>query len=158
MKKKFTYILYDFFDGDTENPTKMVFDRQLKTDEELKFDGVTYKVIEADFFDKHGTAVIRMTRYRIPDTSTQFVHKCPVKKKHMEKLDRDDVIKLEKKFGKKGAAKRVKQWKNGRTKMQSYNRIETTCPLCECVFYKKHNTIPDEVTVDGVMNKKQLVK
>jgi len=158
MKQQFTYVLYDFFDENTEHPIKMKFDHKLVAGEELDFNDVTYTVAEADFFEKHGTAVTRMTRYKIPDTATQFVHKCPVKKKHMEKLDQDDVIKLEKQFGKDGAAKRVKAWKAGRAKMRSYNKYETKCPLCECVFYKDHNTIPDEVTVDGVMKKKKLTK
>jgi len=76
----------------------------------------------------------------------------------MEKLDREDVLKLEDKFGKDGAAKKITAWKAGRTKMNSHNKLESRCPLCECVFWKNRNIVPETVVVDGVMKKQGLRK
>lgn len=158
------YILYDYFDGDTSNPVTCEFKSTLVQGQILKRNGVTYCVEKCDYWgvninkEYEGVAILRMTRYRISDTNTQFIHKCPVRKKSSEKLDRDDVLKLEKRFGKVGAEKKIKAWKKGRTKMQSYNKLETTCPLCGCVFYKKHNSVPDTVQIDGVMKKRKLKK
>ena len=163
---KYHYTLYDFFDDNTDNGIVRAFKEKLTDGQELKQDGVTYQVDQCDYWgpdnpmgkEPFGTAVFRMTRYLIPDTSTQFIHKCPAKKKAMEKMDNDDVVKLQEQHGKVGAEKRIKAWKQGRTKMQSYNRLELRCPLCKCIFYKKNNQVPDSVTVDGVMGKKELRK
>ncbi len=156
----YRYTLYDYYDVNTENGKEMSFTLQLTIGQKIRKDNVTYKILECDYWGDgkstsgkaYGRAIIQMTRYKIPDSATQFIHKCPAKKKAMEKIDADDVIKLEKKFGKKGAAKRIKSWKAGRAKLQSYNKLETKCPMCGCVFYKKHNTVPDVVYIDGVMN------
>jgi len=154
----FNYTLFDYFDGDTENSRDMEFATKLKTGQTFKKSKVVYRVEECDHWDGKGTAIIRMIRYQIPDTATQFVHKCPVKKSHMEKLDKDDVLKMEKAYGKEDAARKIKQWKSGRVKMQSHNKLEIKCPLCECVFWKKNNAVPETVTIDGVMKKKGLKK
>jgi len=154
----YNYLLFDYFDGETENGREMKFKDRLKCGQEFKKNKVVYRVEECDYWNRHGTAIIRMVRYQIPDTATQFVHKCPVKKSHMEKLDKGDVLKMEKVYGKEDAARKIKQWKTGRVKMQSHNKLEIKCPLCECVFWKKHNAVPETVTVDGVMRNKVLKK
>lgn len=154
----FKYELVDYFDERTENTIKKVFKKKLVAGQQIEKNDVVYIIEDADWWPdtRKGKAIIRMVRYKIPNTATSFVHKCPAKKKAMEKLDSDDVIKIEKKYGKKGAAKRIKQWKAGRAKLNSHNKIETQCPLCDCVFWKEKNEVPETVVVDGVMNKKRL--
>lgn len=156
--KNFKYELIDFFDDKTENAIIHTFKKKLVVGETFKKDDVVYEIEDADWWHdrRKGKAIIRMVRYRIPNTATQFVHKCPAKKKAMEKLDKDDILQIEKKYGKKGAEKRIKQWKAGRTKMNSHNKVEIKCPLCKCVFWKEKNEVPEAVTIDGVMNKKVL--
>jgi len=153
--KKFKYELIDFFDDKTENVITRAFKKKLVVGQTFEKNDVVYSVEDSDWFSdrRKGKAIIRMVRYRIPNTATQFVHKCPAKKKAMEKLDSDDVLQIEKKYGKAGAKKRIKQWKAGRTKMNSHNRVETQCPLCECVFWKEKSEVPETVVIDGVMNK-----
>jgi len=156
----FNYLLHDYFsEGDA--PIKRGFKKKLLFGSQFTINDVTYLVEHVEHYevdDCDGKALIRMVRYKIPDTSTQFVHKCPVKKDAMEKLDRDDIVKLEQKLGKKRAAKRIEAWKTGRTKMQSYNKLEKKCPLCECIFWKENNLVPETVIVDGVMHKQRLRK
>lgn len=156
----FIYLLHDYF-SEGDNPIKRDFKKKLEQGSRFTINDVTYLVEHVEHYnadDCNGKALIRMVRYRIPDTATQFVHKCPVKKDAMEKLDRDDVLKLENKFGKTGAEKKIKAWKQGRTKLRTYNHLEKECPLCECVFWKKNNLVPETVIVDGVMHKQGLKK
>lgn len=160
---KYRYVLIDFFDSEADKELQRDFSIKLERDMTFTINDVTYAVEHAEHYNAVddvtiGKAIVKMVRYRISDTATSFVHKCPVKKSSMEKLDRDDVLKLETKFGKKGATKRIKAWKTGRTKLQSYNKLESKCPLCQCVFWKKHNRVPETVVIDGVMHKKGLKK
>ena len=122
---KYHYELVDFFDETTENVQLRTFPKKLHNDQMLEMDDVTYRVEECDYWKdkKLGRAIVRMVRYRIDDTATQVTHKCPAKKKAMESLDSDDVIKIEHKYGKKGATKRIKQWKAGRAKMNTHNKL-----------------------------------
>jgi len=154
----FKYELIDYYDDRTENVIKRVFKKQLVRGQKIEKNDVVYEVEDADWWHDQGRAIIRMVRYKIPNTATQFVHKCPVKKKAMEKLDANDVLRIEHKYGKKGAEKRIKQWKAGRAKMNSHNKLETQCPLCECVFWKERNQVPETVVIDGVMGKKRKRK
>ncbi len=156
----FKYELIDYFDERTENTVKRVFPKRLLVGQVIEKNDVAYIIEDVDWWPetRKGKAIIRMVRYKIPNTATSFVHKCPAKKKAMEKLDSNDVIKIEKKYGKKGAEKRIKQWKAGRAKLNSHNKIETQCPLCDCVFWKEKNEVPEIVVIDGVMNKKRKKK
>ena len=162
---KYNYWFIDFFDDDGNTFIEYELDNELEQDSIFTINDVTYQVEyvehQLSVTDEKwyaGMAIIRMIRYKLSDTSTSFVHKCPVKKSVMEKLDRDDVINLEKKFGKIGAKKRIEAWKIGRTKMRSYNKLELKCPLCECIFWKENNLVPQTVIVDGIMSKQGLKK
>ena len=116
--------IYDFFDENFANPKKSTSNRPFKSGENFDIDGVTYNVVKAwSFKDDTGLnkidldfAVVRMVKYRIPDTSTQFIHKCPAKKGAVTKLTREDVVKLKDKVG----AKKISKEKQGRVKMKSY--------------------------------------
>jgi hypothetical protein len=123
------YTLNEYYDPDKENPIEMEFKKRLKEDQKFDVDDVTYKVIELDsvnyknkeFFSE---AIVKMVRYRIPDTATQFVHKCPVKKTAAERLDSDDVIKIMKKYGEVKGKKRILSMQEGRAKMNSHNKMK----------------------------------
>lgn len=147
MKPGFKFTFYDWFDDFTENPVSIKVPNALKAGDTFEQDGVTYKVKDAHVWheEREGAALVRMTRYRIADTSTQFVHKCPAKNRLTTKLTRDDVTRID---SDKGLAKR-KHWE--RVKLQSHNRLETKCPDCGVVFWKNAIDLPSEVVIDGVM-------
>ena len=152
----YRYTLIDWFDDVAGNPIELDLDEALELGDEFTVNDVTFSIehIEYQINKKGFNALVRMRRYRIPDTQTQFVHKCPAKKGMMSKLSRDDVIKLEKSVGKK----QVTSWKNGRMKFSSYNKKEIVCPDCGTIFWKHNNCIPGTVDIDPIMNKKTLRK
>lgn len=143
-----THILFDHFDVERENPVTLKFSGLLRAGETFDVNDVTYRVTKHKTQAGVPTLVVRMIRYKIPDTSTQFIHKCPAKKGAVEKLDREDVVKIE--------ATGTKL--NGRVKMQSYNVKEQACPHCKTVFWKDNIALPEEVEVDRVMPKRRKKK
>ena len=159
-KKKYSYILYEVFDGQTQNEIEWSFYHKLVQDQSFDINDVTYEVLETDFFDGGGKAIVQMTRYRIGDEATQFVHVCPAKKDADDKMDRDDVVDLKKQIGQKEFDKQVKRWKKQqkRVKLKAYNRLEITCPFCKVVFWKVNNSLPAPVEINGVRGKAVLRK
>ena len=142
------YKLFDFFDEEKVNPVKRAFRKPLTKGKKFSIEDVTYKVVNVN--RKTNNAVIRMIRYKIQNTSTAVVHKCPARKSVMDNMDRDDIIELEKKIGPKA----VSQWKKGRVKMQGH--MKQRCPFCKVVFWKESMELPAKVEVAGIMTKKQL--
>lgn len=148
--KGFKWVLVETYDKEAMNECEHVFQFPLRVDEEFTIDDVTYIVDHAEWYaDKQfGKAMVRMTRYRIPDTATQFVHKCPAMEKHMSKLSHDDLMKFEAKLGEKT----VEGLKKGRVKMRHHKTLEQKCKHCGVVFWKKKNVLPEQVDVDVEMN------
>lgn len=136
------FTLFDSYDTEKENPVKRAFKKSLTKHEEIEFDGVTYRVTKVDKRE----AVLKMIRYQIPDTATQFVHKCPAKKSALEGMDREDIIKVEEKTGKKLTS---------RVKMSSHAKMVSVCPYCKTEFWKENNLVPEEVHVDKVFKKRK---
>ena len=81
----FEYKLYDYFDTEKEKPIHRSFEKPLAPNQEFDIEGVTYKVtgIEADS-DESPTVVVRMIRYKISNTTTQFIHYCPAEKRRIK--------------------------------------------------------------------------
>lgn len=136
--------LWDYYDLDRVGRSpELGFSKQLKNADRFEFDGVTYEVTDVmRGGPKHSAVIVKMVRYQIPDTATQFVHKCPAKKDADSSMSRDDIMKI--------PAKRVK--------MQSHNRLEIKCPHCKTIFWKKNHGVPDEVQVDKTFKKKKKGK
>lgn len=122
----------------------------------FEHDNVEYRVIRTiQLIGKLPVIFVRMFRYKIANTSTTFVHKCPAKKNASQKLSRDDQIKLEEKHGKAKLAKIL----NERVKIRSIGaQVQFKCPFCATTFWKEQFELPETVQVDGVMNKKKLKK
>lgn len=151
---KVKYMLFDYYDKEKVNPLAWSFEHIVERNETFEANGVIYKIVKRFKYETKRAAFVRMIKYKIPDESTQFVHKCPAHKSKMDKLSRDDVIKLEKKLG----VKKVKALKTGRIKMRSYNALEFKCTHCNVIFFKEHNSLPDTVQVNKTMSKKILRK
>lgn len=151
---EFPYKLIDHFDSEKINTRELSFSKELVSGDVFEVDDVTYEVGEVISSSLVHQAVIRMTRYKIPSTTTQFVHKCPAKKSMVDALDRDDVVKLEAKVG----PEKLSRIKGGRVKMRAYNAIEQQCPLCKVVFWKEQTLLPDTVAVAKVVGKKKKTK
>lgn len=162
MAKTYKYVLFEVFDGRTQNEIAWEFDHLLKQYGSFEINDVTYTILEVDFFEDTGVgkAIVQMTRYKISDESTQFVHVCPAKKDIEDKMNRDDMVEFRAEVGDEEFDKYVKKWKKqqGRVKMRSYNNLETTCPHCKVVFWKKYNSLPPAVQVDRVGTKAVLKK
>jgi len=157
---KYFYILIELFDDEAENEVIVHRNKKLKAGDYFSIQDTTYEIEEVEWYSLAigGKALVKMVRYRIPDTATQFVHKCPVRKKQGEDITDSDILKFEKDLGKDKANKKIAYMKSGRVKMQSYNKLEIECPLCKCVFYKNHNSIPAPVIISKGMKKKRLKK
>ena len=140
---------FDVWDVDKINPVRIEGKKDLKVGDKFHIDDVSYRVLERE----GTTAVVRMFKYRIPDTATQFVHKCPAKKDKMDGLDRDDIVSFEDKYGKKVADK----MRSGRVKMGTL-KLKTKCPFCKCIFWKENVAVPETVEVNKVAGRKQLKK
>lgn len=148
--------VFDYWDKILENPKPLTLDRKgpLAVGDTLEFNDVTYKVERRFNNPRLGDcAVLKMVRYRIPDTATQFVHKCPAKKNAMDRMSREDLINLEQEQGKK-ATERMQQ---GRVKMGGIAPV-VVCPFCKCEFWKKQVLIPEQVQVKKMLRKKKLKK
>jgi len=145
---KLPYTLVETWDHDGENEIDVCLKRQLNIGDRFTIENVTYQCEECDWFEKdgRGKAVVKMVRYRIPDTATTTVHKCHAKKEHFNSLSGDDIIRLEQEHG----AKKVKAWR-GKVKLKTYNKLESTCEFCKVVFWKKINAVPDTVEVELMM-------
>lgn len=153
-KGKFPYKLIEVWDTEGENKIEVKLKKRLSVGDQFTIDGVTYSVEETDWFEDQGsgTALVRMIRYRIPDTATTHVHKCPAKKEHIQQLSSDDVVKLENKHG----AKKVKKYmRSPNIKMRTHSTLETKCPGCGVVFWKKNIALPDTVEVEKVMDEER---
>lgn len=142
------YTLIENFDHDAENPIHVRLKTHVKVGDRFTIENVTYEVEDSDYFEDtgEGKAIVRMVRYRIPDTATTAVHKCPAKKEHFDNMNAEDIIRLEEKYG----AKKVKAWSN-KVKLKTYNKLESKCEFCGVTFWKKVNTLPDTVEVEVVM-------
>lgn len=138
------YTLFDVFDEEKERPVKREFDEELEPGNEFTIDGVTYRVLTVD----RPVAIVRMFKYKIPNTATQFVHKCPAKKGAFEKLGREDVVKLE-------DTKKRNLNTHERVKMQGH--MKQQCPHCKTIFWKESMEMPEPIQVPKVYGKKKLI-
>jgi hypothetical protein len=151
----YSYTFVDWFDDDAANAVTQKLKKKLEVGDIFNINDVTFSVEHIEYTDKKkAKALIRMRRYKIGNTQTQFVHKCPAKRDMMGKLSREDVIRMEENVGKK----QVDSWKKGRVKLNSYNKKEIICPECKTVFWKEYDDIPDTVEVTATLNKKVLRK
>ncbi len=143
------HTLFDFFDKSHSHPIERTFETPLQEGSEFTIEGVTYKVVgrlNVMFmgpvkFGNVPSLEVRMTRYKVENSSTQFVHKCPAKPDGSSKITDDDMMKFDPK-------------KQKRVKLRTYNVLEQACPHCKVIFWKERNEIPPEVHVDKVMGKK----
>lgn len=159
MTGTFTFTFYDWFDGQTENPVKLMLPgkeaARVFTTRKFERDGVEYVVKDAHVWeeDRRGVALVKMVRYHVPNTTTQFVHRCPARARLTTKMTRQDVTRIDSKVG-RAIRKPWKLATNDRVKMSGHNRLEMRCPHCGVVFWKEAIELPDTVEVDGVMKKK----
>lgn len=149
VQKGNLHVLFDFYDEERENPVNMHFNRKLKREDTFETNGVQYMVLGVKMRAGVPVTTVRMVKYKIANTATQFVHKCPAKKGALEKMDRDDIIKIEEKTKKKLSS---------RVKMSSHNTLQIKCPHCKTIFWKERNELPEQVQVSKVMGKKRKKK
>jgi len=136
------YTLYDVFDERRERPVRREFTNKLEPGSQFTIDDVTYRVVTLE----PQVAVVRMLKYKIPNTATQFVHKCPAKKGAFEKLSKDDVMKLD-------DLKKRNLKTHDRVKMQGH--MKQKCPHCRTIFWKESMAMPDPVQVPKVYKTKK---
>lgn len=149
---RYPYTLIEFWDNEGDNGVVVGFDEILQAGEAIVIDDVEYIVEECDWsaVKKQGMALIRMYRCKIPDTATTYVHKCPAKKQHVENLTADDILKLEKRYGKK----KTDSWlQSNKIKLRTFSKLETKCEHCGVVFWKDKRDLPDTVQVDSGLDK-----
>lgn len=135
------YTLFDVFDEERERPVQKHFNNKLEPGSHFTIDDVTYRVVTLE----PQVAVVRMLRYKIPNTATQFVHKCPAKKSALEKLGKEDVVKLD-------DLKKRNLKTHDRVKMQGH--MKQQCPHCKTIFWKESMAMPDPVEVPKLYKKK----
>ena len=134
---EYEYTLFDVFDRSQSNPVKRRFKKELQLGDEFTIDDVTYRVV---LIERH--AVVRMFKYKIPNTATQVVHKCPAKKEMLDALSKEDLLKISDPKGKK---------KSNRIKMRG--GAVTQCPHCKVTFWKEKEERPEQVEVESLFHK-----
>lgn len=134
------YTLFDVFDRKKLNPVKRSFKRELEIGDEFVIDEVTYRVL---IIERH--AIVRMIKYKIPNTATQVVHKCPAKKEMLSQLSKEDLLKIT-------DPKTKKNLKTSRVKLQG--SIVTQCPHCKVTFWKEKEERPEKVEIKSLFHKK----
>lgn len=134
----FEYTLFDIFDRDKKNPTTRTFKKELQLGDEFVINDVTYRVVIL-----HRHAIVRMMKYKIPNTATQVVHKCPAKKEMLESLTEDDLLKIKDPI-------QQKELKSSRVKMPGH--VVTQCPHCKVTFWKEKDERPVNVEVASIFN------
>lgn len=152
-------IAFDFWDKERSNgveiePSKLGI-KNLKKNEMFIIEDVTYMIskVFTKKSIKRKCIETKMLKYKIKDTVTTHVHKCPAKKGFMQKMTPESLKIMEDKFGKKT----IKGWKEeGRVKMKT--GLITQCPDCKCVFYKDKHVLPETIEVVSLKGKKKLKK
>lgn len=134
------YTLFDVFDRKKANPVKRNFKKELEIGDEFVIDEVTYRVL---IVERH--AIIRMIKYKIPNTATQVVHKCPAKKEMLGQLSKEDLLKIT-------DPKTKKNLKTSRVKLQG--SIVTQCPHCKVTFWKEKEERPEKVEIKSLFQQK----
>jgi hypothetical protein len=151
-----TYCIFDYYDVGYFNPKHYESKNKLRVSDQFDLDDVTYIVTKKFKHHLHNEVclVIKMIRYKISDSSTTFVHKCPALKGETTKLNQKQFKTLIEKHGEK----KVNDWINvGRIKMHSMNLVNI-CPHCGVVYYKDKIKVPEEIDVISTSNKKKLRK
>ena len=138
---EYEYTLYDIFDRNKKNPVKRSFKKELCLGDEFTIDDVTYRVVII-----HRHAVVRMLKYKIPNTATQVVHKCPAKKEMLESLSKEDLLKIT-------DPKVKKSLKTGRVRMGGLTNIQ--CPHCKVTFWKEKEERPEKAEIQSLFNKRK---
>lgn len=134
------YTLFDVFDRKKSNPIKRTFKKELEIGDEFVIDEVTYRVL---IIERH--TVVRMVKYKVPNTATQVVHKCPAKKEMIGALSKEDLLKIT-------DPKKKKELKSNRVKMPG--SIVTQCPHCKVTFWKEKEERPEKVEIKSLFHKK----
>lgn len=131
------YTFFSEYDIEKKNPAKKTLNKKLNIDDEFIIDNVTYKIIKKI---KPKTFFIKTLKYKIKDTTTTIVHKCPAIKDRIKKLDENDF----------------KKYKS-RLKLKTMN-VVNYCPTCGVIFYKDKKCIPESFDVYSIKNKVALKK
>ena len=130
------HLIFDYFDQEFKNPKTFEFEKELKAGTTFTQNGVTYEVVK-----EIKSAVIRMVKYQIPNTATQFIHKCPAKKRISQTIEKCDVMNL----------KDIE-----RVKLQG--QMQSRCPYCKVIFWKESMELPEQIQIPKVLNKVKLIR
>ena len=136
------YRFHEFFDQEGDKPIELNLNFTPVVGTIFELDDVEYQI---DHLEGH-MGIIKMIRYKVANTATQIVHKCPAIKNILNKMDRDDVVSFNENITKNPESKK------SRIRFNSHNKLNVTCPHCNVIFYKNENVVPERVTVEGVMN------
>jgi len=147
-------IAIDSYDTDKVNPVEIDLPNSIVLQKGNEFDlnDVTYKIESMDFKKKDTYLTLKMIRYKISNTTTTIVHKCPARKNQFQKLPPATIDIMKEKYGKKS----VESWqRDGRMKMGSRS-LANVCPDCLCSFWKEEAQIPEKVIIKGTKLKKRM--
>jgi len=150
VKGKHHYILHDRFDRDKKNPVNISFEKPLVKGDTFTLNDVTYKVIKSP--SKYNVVIIKMIKYKIENTATSIVHKCPARATMSRELTENKIVEMKKKYG----DKIVDNFLSGRVKMHSIKQAK--CPFCNVKFWKEKIEIPEQVHINSrIKGRKQLI-
>lgn len=129
--------------------------KELKKNVMFTIEDVTYLITKIfkkkKNFGNEKLVETRMVKYKIPNTVTTHVHKCPAKLKEMENLSVEGRKMLVGKYGENT----VNQWQlTGRVKLKI--ELAHQCPGCKVTFYKDEVIAPESVKVVSTKGKKKL--
>jgi len=149
------YTLFSKYDEKKERPIKKEIEKKINVNNEICIDDVYYKVIKKYESRKLGPClIVDMVRYKINNTTTTIVHKCPALNNAVKKLDEHDFKKLKEKYSEKKINDLLE---STRTKMKTMGLVNI-CPTCGVIFYKDNQELPESIEIESLKNKVQLKK
>jgi hypothetical protein len=149
---------FDFWDTERELGVEIDMEevglKRLKKNEMFIIDDVTYivtKVFKKKSMGKGKLIETRMVKYKVPNTVTTHVHKCPAKMVQMKNISVEERKKMVSKYGEST----VNGWQlSGRVKLKI--PLAHQCPGCKVVFFKDKAELPETVNVVSTKGKKKL--
>lgn len=152
---------FDFWDTERTLGIELDTDKleipefKLKKNEMFVHDDVTYmitKVFRKKSMGPDKLIETRVVKYKVPNTVSTHVHKCPAKLVQMSEITVEQRKKMVKQYGEVT----VNGWQQqGRVKLK-LDTLAHQCPGCKVVYYKEKNLLPDSVKVTSTKGKRKL--
>lgn len=140
------YTVFDHFDDEYDNPREFGFPNEVVVGDEFDHDMITYRVTAIRRLGAEPAVILKTIRQQIEATNTQVVHKCPARKRRIEDMSRDDVLKFQAEYG----ARKTNALMSPRIRL---GVVEfSVCHDCGCEFWKLESNPPEAIHFERTLD------